>query len=440
MIPTFIITLIFMKKGLIFVGIVAVIILAVVVSGSVSAMTLAEQLKGKILLQVEKNGEAWYVYPVNLKKYYLGKPADALKIMKELGLGATHAYITKYTIFPKSVWGKILLDVEDLGKAYYIYPVNGKGYYLGKPADAFKVMRELGLGISNFNLEVITSSDSTALTWQQKIDNIVFKNYKKTTDKLGNLILSDNNYKVILPDIKAEYYGRWRLKMLEVCFQQIKDFFGRSPYVGDQIVDSVSIKENSNYSSCCGPAPEYSINGSFTSDSFSKQAFGEGINAFWKDASVNYNYCPGGHEEVHRFVHLTKIPGWANEGLATYLENKFAGSSPGYFNPPNKSTVICKTTSFNATPFEGGSKKDIPFRDLINDFNKNPKIYSYYTASCFWDYIENKFGIIKVREILNNLYNLKDSEHFIKNAVVPAVGNSIWGYLNNMGITSENDL
>ncbi|MEK7159722.1 MAG: hypothetical protein AAB766_04460 [Patescibacteria group bacterium] len=149
-------------KRLLLLGSVAVVLaIAVVFATGASAKTLAETLKGKILLQVEKNGEAWYVYPVNLKKYYLGKPADALKIMKELGLGATHAYITKYTIFPKSVWGKILLDVEDLGKAYYIYPVNGKGYYLGKPADAFKVMRELGLGISNFNLEVITSSDST---------------------------------------------------------------------------------------------------------------------------------------------------------------------------------------------------------------------------------------------------------------------------------------
>lgn len=150
-----------MKKLLFFGSVGVILAIAVVFATGTSAKTLAETLKGKILLQVEKNGEAWYVYPVNLKKYYLGKPADAFKIMKELGLGATHAYIIKYTVFPKSVWGKILLDVEDMGKAYYIYPVNGKGYYLGKPADAFKVMRELGLGISDSNLEVITSSDSS---------------------------------------------------------------------------------------------------------------------------------------------------------------------------------------------------------------------------------------------------------------------------------------
>jgi len=437
-----------MKKSLLFVFVLVILIGIVVSSTRVDAKTLAETLKGRILLQVEENGEAWYVYPVNLKKYYLGKPADALKIMKELGLGATHAYITKHTVFPVSVLGKILLDVEDLGKAYYIYPKDGKGYYLGKPADAFNVMRELGLGITNANIATIKDSEvlaedkknSTALTWQKKIENLVFKNYQKTTDKLGNLILSDDNFKVILPDINAEYYGRWRLKILESCHKQIKSFFGKDPYVGYQIVDSNSINNNGNYSSCCGSAPEYSINGSSTNDFFLKQAFGEGVDAFWKDPSVNYNYCPGGHEEVHRFVHLTKISNWANEGLATYLEKKFSSASPGYFTPPNTSGIVCGANSFNATPFEGGPKKDIPFRDLTNDFNENPRIYSYYTAACFWDYVENKFGIIKVREILNNLYTLKDSERFIKNAVVPAVGDNIWDYLKHMGITPENDL
>lgn len=30
-------------------------------------------LSGKILLQVEDRGEAWYVNPANLKRYYLGQ-------------------------------------------------------------------------------------------------------------------------------------------------------------------------------------------------------------------------------------------------------------------------------------------------------------------------------------------------------------------------------
>ncbi|MEA2088921.1 MAG: hypothetical protein U9O55_03730, partial [Patescibacteria group bacterium] len=110
---------------------------------------------GNILLQVEKNGEGWYVYPDNKKKYYLGRPADAFNVMRKLGLGATHQFINNYTIYPDYVLGKILIDVEQNGEAYYIYPKDKKAYYLGRPADAFSVMRDLGLGISNNDVRKI---------------------------------------------------------------------------------------------------------------------------------------------------------------------------------------------------------------------------------------------------------------------------------------------
>lgn len=41
------------------------------------ANELSNRLKGKILLQVESAGEAWYVNPDNEKRYYLGRPSDA---------------------------------------------------------------------------------------------------------------------------------------------------------------------------------------------------------------------------------------------------------------------------------------------------------------------------------------------------------------------------
>ena len=140
-------------------------------AGFVYAKSIQESLKGKIVLQVEENGEAWYVHPDTLLRYYLGRPADAFQIMKELGLGATHAFITKYTIFPSNVVGKILIDVEDAGKAYYIYPVNKKSYYLGKPDDAFKVMRDLGLGISNANLSLV------AIAPKSKVPGLIESKY-----------------------------------------------------------------------------------------------------------------------------------------------------------------------------------------------------------------------------------------------------------------------
>ena len=137
--------------------------------------SLASDQAGMILLQVEENGEAWYVYPNDLERYYLGRPTDAFNIMRILGLGVAHPELEQYLIstFPSRLSGMIMLDVEQNGEAYYVYPKDLQGYYLGRPADAFRVMRELGLGISNLNLVQIPVSPDSVLTEfeQRRIDN-----------------------------------------------------------------------------------------------------------------------------------------------------------------------------------------------------------------------------------------------------------------------------
>lgn len=117
---------------------------------------LADRLKGKILLQVESNGEGWYVNPENSQRYYLGRPADAFRIMRELGLGISNKDFDSFKgKAPKRLSGRILLKVEDSGKAYYVYPDDLQMYYLGRPRDAFGLMRNLGLGISNTDLALV---------------------------------------------------------------------------------------------------------------------------------------------------------------------------------------------------------------------------------------------------------------------------------------------
>lgn len=122
-----------------------------------NAESLRRKMSGRILLQVEKDGRSWYVYPSDNRRYFLGRPLDAFNLMRKLGLGTTHKYITSHIdgLFPKLVSGKILLDVEDSGKAYYINPVDMKAYYLGRPKDAFAIMRQLGLGINNKEIKKI---------------------------------------------------------------------------------------------------------------------------------------------------------------------------------------------------------------------------------------------------------------------------------------------
>lgn len=126
---------------------------------------LVDKLSGRIVLSVEENGEAWYINPLDLRRYFLGRPADAFKVMRELGLGINEIQfqeiaqvgmpVSGNTDLAKRLAGRIILQVEKNGEAWYINPLDLKKYYLGRPEDAFRVMRELGLGITQTNLALI---------------------------------------------------------------------------------------------------------------------------------------------------------------------------------------------------------------------------------------------------------------------------------------------
>ncbi len=141
-----------------------VLSMGLVASTSAAAPTLAQKLSGRILLQTESKGEGWYVNPVDLKRYYMGRPADAFALMRRFGLGVSNRDFDAWgsiggTVAPKKLSGRILIKVQDAGKAYYVFPGDSDEinnvYSLGRPDDAFALMRKLGLGITNKNLETI---------------------------------------------------------------------------------------------------------------------------------------------------------------------------------------------------------------------------------------------------------------------------------------------
>lgn len=186
---------------------------------STSTVGAAKGLKGRILLQVESKGEAWYVSPKDGKRYSLGRPADAFGLMRRMSVGIKNDDLKKIPValnlisgtdgdndglpddlekalgtdpdkrdsdgdtfsdfeelnggfnpagggqlslnkdFAREQYGKILLAVEARGEAWYVSPKDGKRYFLGRPADAFNVMRGLGLGITNQNLNSLTAGE-----------------------------------------------------------------------------------------------------------------------------------------------------------------------------------------------------------------------------------------------------------------------------------------
>lgn len=127
--------------------------------------SLATRLSGLILLQVERNGETWYVYPNTKQRYYLGNPTYAFGLMTQLSLGISDADLSKIPVVGSTetgdlvlrqrLSGMILLQVERNGETWYVDPRTLQRTALGTPTAAFKVMRNLSLGITNADLETI---------------------------------------------------------------------------------------------------------------------------------------------------------------------------------------------------------------------------------------------------------------------------------------------
>lgn len=149
------------------------------------------RVAGKILLEVEAHGEAWYVHPLERMRYYLGRPADAFALMRQHGLGIsnkdlarllgtlpasppTPMYTTKSMALAQRLSGRIILQVEQHGEAYYISPKDLRGYYLGTPSDAFRIMRLLGEGILSSDLaQIPVATGATPQSVDTKISDFL---------------------------------------------------------------------------------------------------------------------------------------------------------------------------------------------------------------------------------------------------------------------------
>lgn len=175
-------------------------------SGATQAQSLAQTLSGKILLQVEENGEAWYVYPETHERFFMGRPNDAFNLMRTLGLGISNANLEQIPEAGSSasgnfslrnqLSGKILLQVEANGEAWYVNPDTLKRHFMGRPDDAFNLMRSLGLGISTKDLIGIPVAPDSVIPDTQT-NNPESTNteggLKDGLDPARNIVLSDIN-------------------------------------------------------------------------------------------------------------------------------------------------------------------------------------------------------------------------------------------------------
>ncbi len=94
--------------------------------------------------------------------------------------------------------GKILLQVEDNGEAWYVNPENKQRYFLGRPEDAFQVMRTLGLGISNDNLNQISIAQISSIPEKKEVSYKTIKTFSGTGNfNSSDFAISGEKFKVI---------------------------------------------------------------------------------------------------------------------------------------------------------------------------------------------------------------------------------------------------
>ncbi len=176
---------------------------------------LTDRVKGELLLQVEGNGEVWYIDPITGKKYYFKDGDSAYKAMQAFGLGISETDLAKIPVgtdpkvididtdgdgiadstetaigtdpanpdsdndgfkdgeevtnnysplgqqkvavdptLQKNLKGRIVLNVKN-GNSWYVNAKDGKRYFLGNGAQAYKIMKYLSTGATNNDLRKI---------------------------------------------------------------------------------------------------------------------------------------------------------------------------------------------------------------------------------------------------------------------------------------------
>ena len=153
-------------------------IMVVPLASHATTSSLAQRLKGRLLLQVQDHGQAWYVNPDDGLRYYLKDGDAAYRLMSSLGLGisnrdlavipsvrqpedmSSRASVCGSNTLAERVKGKILLQVHAAGEAWYVDPTSCYRVYLKNGDEAYRIMRVLSLGITNQDLATIPVSSA----------------------------------------------------------------------------------------------------------------------------------------------------------------------------------------------------------------------------------------------------------------------------------------
>jgi len=170
---------------------------------SYAAISISSRLSGRILLQVESKGEAWYVNPVDGKRYYMANGNEAYNIMRKLGLGITNKDLAQIAIAKESAM------VDSAEKTYKtIKTFSGSGKFhteeFSITGEKFKVIWS-HTGTGNFLMTANDEEDPRSTCWMGNVTGNFAKYDVCTAYSKGNFslnIITDGNWTVEIQDYK----------------------------------------------------------------------------------------------------------------------------------------------------------------------------------------------------------------------------------------------
>ena len=123
---------------------------------------LAQRLRGRLLLQAESRGEAWYVHPDSIQRHYLGRSDHAFALLEifkqELAAEELMEYLYNNDAFPQQYLGRILYS-RTSSERYYIDPVTRHALKYAKPGELMQLLSSAMLGIADADLRKIPVAD-----------------------------------------------------------------------------------------------------------------------------------------------------------------------------------------------------------------------------------------------------------------------------------------
>ena len=285
----------------------------------------------------------------------------------------------------------------------------------------------------------------TQLDWQTRAQLLPIPDYRRAVLPDGRLSLKSSVFEVVMPDDAphAEAYGRIHLYQLILAYRNMERLLGRPPFALPNVIKEEFVLNHWASGSCCGSEAEGypSVwNLGTREDYLRKIALEDGNTEYYKRTA--WDGVIGNHELTHRFLYRLDVSSFLNEGLANYVQD-YGAQQP----------IACGQGGFR---FSDGT-----FRPYALYSCGGSHVSDIYNAGdCFWQRIEERYGLETFRRIIARFYDKPARERALsyypvpggplraratswvgqvlldlEQAVVPEVGERFWADFADFGIS-----